>query len=104
MPREATPDAQNYAAQATSMRALAARASSIEVKGQLLRLADLYDKLAQVADDFVLRSLSAAAAIATSSAPTSAPPKQDGEPFADSTTRSSVQSTGEATRIGSHRQ
>lgn len=71
MAKEPAPDAQNYIAQANSMRALAARASSVDAKNQLLHLADLYEKLAQVAEDFVLRSLSAAAAIATSDVPAS---------------------------------
>jgi hypothetical protein len=76
MLKEAPPGAQNYAAQAKSMRALAERATSAEVKVQLLRLAQLYEKLAKVAENFVLRSLSAAASIATSSAPEPKPPKE----------------------------
>jgi hypothetical protein len=69
MLKEASPEAENYAAQAKSMRALAERATSADVKGQLLRLADLYETLAKVTADFVLRSLSAAASIATSGSP-----------------------------------
>ena len=76
MLKEAPPDAQTYAAQAKSMRALAERATSVEVKDQLLRLAALYEKLAKVAEDFVLRSLSAAASIATSSAAQPQRPKE----------------------------
>jgi hypothetical protein len=79
MLKEAPPDAQTYAAQAKSMRALAERATSVEVKDQLLRLAALYEKLAQVAEEFVLRSLSAAASIATSSPAEPQPPKESVE-------------------------
>jgi hypothetical protein len=68
MLKEAPPESQTYAAQAKSMRALSERATSSEVRDQLLRLAKLYDKLAKVTGEFVLRSLSAAASIATSSA------------------------------------
>jgi hypothetical protein len=76
MLKEAPPESQTYTAQATSMRALAERATSSDVRDQLLRLAELYDKLAKVTGEFVLRSLSAAASIATSSAPDQRPPNE----------------------------
>ena len=63
--KELLPDAQRYADDEETIRALPERMKFYDARQQLLGLAELYEKLAKLAEEVTLHSLSAAALIAT---------------------------------------
>jgi hypothetical protein len=67
--KELPPDAQRYAEEARGLRAVAITVTEIEVRDELLRVADLYEKLAQLVEESALHTLSAAALVATQGLP-----------------------------------
>jgi hypothetical protein len=67
--KELLPKAERYLEQANSMRALADRANSSDAREELLHLAELYERLAGLVEELALRTLSAAALIATRDLP-----------------------------------
>ena len=65
--REPLPDAARYAAEAKSLRALAEQWKlSADMRDQLLRVAVLYDRLAEQVEDAAFHTLTVAALVATS--------------------------------------
>ena len=63
--KELPPDAQRYGDEAKTLRALAEAAKNCNVQQLFLGLAELYEKRAKLAEEMALRTLAAAALIAT---------------------------------------
>jgi hypothetical protein len=63
--KEALPDAKRYADEARTLRALAQQAKDPDVRRQMLRVATLYDKLAELVEEAAFHTLTTAALVAT---------------------------------------
>ena len=61
--REAVPDAKRYADEAESLRALAEQTKTPDVRIQLLCVAALYEKLAELVEEAAYHTLSTAALV-----------------------------------------
>lgn len=67
--KDPLPDAQRYADEARALRALGEQTKSYEARRQLLGLAALYDKLAELVEEAALHTLTTAALVATMNLP-----------------------------------
>jgi hypothetical protein len=67
--KDPLPDAKRYADEATALRALGEQTKSYEARTQLLGLAALYDKLAELVEEAALHTLTTAALVATMNLP-----------------------------------
>jgi hypothetical protein len=68
--KESPPEAMRYAAEATALRELAERGKfSSELREQLLRVAVLYDRLAEQVENAAFHTLTVAALVATKDLP-----------------------------------
>ncbi len=63
--KEALPDAKKYTEEARTLRSLAQEAKDEDVRRQMLRVAALYDKLAELVEEAAFHTLTTAALVAT---------------------------------------